>query len=322
LNLRSYTTTKESLRELRKESSKPLFDFLIVKDLPPKIVKSLEDFWKKVTERKDLFGKVDANNPLLWYILWKADFDILVMSKNFDLFQLEVNTLNGREALSEAHSHMSQWFSIFWDQTHTGYIDWQDFTNGWIRATQGGDNEVCSLLFNSIDRDRDRYISCKDLIEYCRMALSRVQSISLLSIEKTVEAIFYHMNRGGPFDVINLQEFIQYTQQNPDSLFGIWTRVLQWKKSVPPPPPPPPVILPSQPIVDNTPTRNSSKRNRKEIIRSKTTGPHSKANGKKTDSPEKALNDPETKTIKICPHDQEIGDQITLLEDNSEESEP
>jgi len=155
---------------------------------------------------------VDLHLSILWYILWKADFDILVMSKKFDLLQLEVITLKGRESLTEAHSHMSQWFSLAWDQSHTGFLDWHDFSNGWMIATQGGDNEVCSLLFNAIDRDNDKYISLKDVIEYCRLALSNVQSISMLSIETTVKVIFEQMKRTGPFDVINIQNNNKHTQ--------------------------------------------------------------------------------------------------------------
>jgi len=204
----------------------------MIKELQPKIAKSLEEFWKKLTERKDLTGKIENDNPLLWYILWKTDFDILVMSKKFDLFLLEVMTLKGRLALSEAHSHMSQWFAVAWDQKHCGYLDWYDFSQGWIVATQGGENDVYSLLFNAIDLDGNDYISCNDVITYCRLALSHVQTVSLESIEKTVIAIFDHMNKNGPFDFINVQEFMQYAQQHPDSLFAIWGNVMQWKKSI------------------------------------------------------------------------------------------
>jgi len=267
----------------------------------------------KLTERKDLTGKIESNNSLLWYILWKADFDIFVMSKKFDLFQLEVLSLNGRLTLSDAHSHMSQWFSVAWDQSHSGFLDWHDFSNGWIIATQGAESEVYSVLFNAIDRDNDKYISFKDVIEYCRLALSTVQTISLISIERTVRIIFNQMKRAGPFDVINIQEFTQYTQQHPDSLFGIWIKVLQWKKTFPTV-----TLVTSPPPPDYSPPIKV-KRIRKEIKRSKTTGSQAKEILKKTSdpkiSPEKIINVSDTTSIRFM-NEQNFDDHLTLLEDD------
>jgi Ca2+-binding EF-hand superfamily protein len=244
------------------------------------------------------------------------------MAKNFDLLQLEVNTLKGREALSEAHSHMSQWFCVAWDQNHSGFIDWHEFSNGWIIATQGGDNEVCSLLFNAIDRDNDKYISSKDVIEYCRLALSNVQTISHLAIETTVKIIFDQMNRAGPFDVINIQEFTQYTQQHQESLFGTWTRVLQWKKTSSPACS---TLLNGMPIPADYSPPIKVRRTRKEIQRSKTTGYQAEDNiilpkpSENRFSPDKIIfeNDTNVKNpIRLQMKDQNFDENLTVLEDD------
>jgi len=126
---------------------------------------------------------------------------------------------------------MSKWFATAWDQKHIGLLDWYDFSHGWYLSTYGGEKEVLSFLFRAIDRDEDTYIQCKDAIEYCLLALSNVDQISQQNVVNTITAIFEVLNRNGPFDVINEEEFINYAQKNPDSVFGTWGKILQWKNS-------------------------------------------------------------------------------------------
>jgi len=124
---------------------------------------------------------------------------------------------------------MSKWFATAWDQKHIGLLDWYDFSHGWCLSTYGGEKEVLSFLFRAIDKDADSYIQCKDAIEYCLSALTNVDRISKKNVANTITSIFEDLNRNGPFDVITEEEFIDYAQKNPESVFGTWGKILQWK---------------------------------------------------------------------------------------------
>jgi len=124
-----------------------------------------------------------------------------------------------------------------------------------------------TLLFRAIDKDSDSYVNSKDVTDYCLSALQNVDHVTLDMIQNTVRGIFVDVNRGGPFDVLSEQEFIDYAEKNPDSLFSTWGKILQWK------------YLssrgntPADTPVKNTRDRDREKDDRREMHRAKTHDP-------------------------------------------------
>lgn len=234
--LMSPSHKKGSMTDLTQANLKRrVSDFELNKDSKssndPKMWKYLEEFWKKITNKKDLRGDVTQNeSELFWYIMWNSDFDAKRMSKDFDTFVEEFNS-DKKTPFTEEHRMMSKWFFKVWTKYHKGVsLGFSEFCDGLVLATVGGTiDQRLSLLFHAMDVDNQGYLLQQNVIDYCSDILVGTRGLSFTKIRITVENMFTKMNRAGPLDGIDENEFISFADENPDCLFSIWAEILQYK---------------------------------------------------------------------------------------------
>eukprot|EP01125_Pyxidicula_operculata_P016673 TRINITY_DN576_c6_g1_i1.p1 TRINITY_DN576_c6_g1~~TRINITY_DN576_c6_g1_i1.p1 ORF type:complete len:251 (+),score=33.41 TRINITY_DN576_c6_g1_i1:35-787(+) len=206
VNTFSVHDSKSKLEKKHEDSLKHSISDKDLHHLENKSLKYLEDFWKKVTDKKDLKGLLDLSKAkFFWFIIWSSDFNPKRMAKDYDTYSDLFKT--GPITLPEDNESMSDWFSFAWDHSHKGLLDFTSFCSGWTIATYGAKLfDRLKFLFLAFDRDNDSYINRDDIIYFCtKVFRTRTNLVTLKMIKATVEELFCSMNKEGPFDALSFE---------------------------------------------------------------------------------------------------------------------